>query len=195
MSCLKKILVIQGHPSEDSFNHALAEAYKKGASESGAEVKEIVIRDLHFNLNLQYGYRKNLELEEDLVRSQELIKWADHLVFVYPSWWGTLPALLKGFIDRVFLPGFSFKYRKDSPMWDKLLTGRSARVIVTMDAPVWYYYLVQGKPGHNAMKKSILEYCGVKPVRFTNLSPIRKSSDEQRKKWLQQIEQLGSKMT
>jgi NAD(P)H dehydrogenase (quinone) len=103
----------------------------------------------------------------------KLIKWADHLVFVYPTWWGTMPALLKGFIDKVFLPGFGFKYRKDSVWWDKLLTGKSARLIVTMDTPPWYFRWVYGRPSHNAMKKSTLEFCGVKPVKIISIGPVK----------------------
>lgn len=78
-----KILIINGHPDKESYNFALAEAYKKGAISSGAEVKEIIIRELVFNPNLQFGYRKRTELEPDLLESQEKIKWADHLVWIY----------------------------------------------------------------------------------------------------------------
>jgi NAD(P)H dehydrogenase (quinone) len=120
----KKILIINGHPYKESLNFALAEAYKKGAAESGAEIKEINIADLQFNPNLQYGYRKRTELEPDLLESWEKIKWAEHLVFVFPIWWGGMPAMLKGFFDRLFLPGFAFQYRENSVWWDKLLDGK-----------------------------------------------------------------------
>ena len=76
----KKILIINGHPDAESYNFGLSEAYKKGAMQSGAEVKEINIRELDFNPNLQFGYRKRTELEPDLLQAQEFIKWADHLL-------------------------------------------------------------------------------------------------------------------
>ena len=101
-----KILLINGHPDKESFNWALASAYKKGALKSGAEIKEIRISELSFNVNLQFGYRKRTELEPDLLAAWEDIQWADHLVWVYPVWWGSVPAIMKGFIDRLFLPGF-----------------------------------------------------------------------------------------
>ncbi|MEJ7676773.1 MAG: NAD(P)H-dependent oxidoreductase [Segetibacter sp.] len=104
----KKILIISGHPDKESFNFGLSEAYKKGAISSGVDIKEIVVRDLEFNPNLQFGYRKRTELEPDLIDAKEKIKWAEHLVWIYPVWWGSIPAILKGFIDRVFLPGFAF---------------------------------------------------------------------------------------
>lgn len=186
-----KILIINGHPDSESFNFAISEAYKKGAVAAGHTVKEIIVRELEFNPNLEFGYRKRTELEPDLLDAREKIKWADHLVFIYPVWWGSLPAVLKGFIDRVFLPGFAFKKRENSVWWDKYLTNKSARIISTMDQPFWYYRLVYRQPSHNAMKKATLEFCGVKPVKITSIGPIRLSKDNYRQKWLDKIEKLG----
>lgn len=191
---MKKILIIQGNPKAESYCDALAEAYEKGASNAGAEVRKLDLNKLDFNPNLEFGYGKEAELEEDLVRAQQWIKWADHLVFVYPNWWGSMPALLKGFIDRVFVPGFAFKYRKGSALWDKLLQGKSAHLIVTMDTPIWYYSLIGKKPGFHQMKKAILGFCGIAPVRITSLSPVKQSTDERRKHWLIDVEQLGTKL-
>jgi putative NADPH-quinone reductase len=190
---MKKILIINGHPDKESYCNALFEAYKKGAITSGAEVKEIVVADLQFNLNLQYGYRKRTYLETDLLIAWDKIKWADHLVWIYPVWWGSLPALLKGFIDRLFLPGFAFKKRENSVWWDKLLTGKTARVISTLDQPAWYYWLVYRQPSNNAMKKLTLEFCGISPVKVTNIGPIRLSKETYRKKWLDKVYYLGIK--
>ena len=188
---MKKILIISGHPNKDSFNFALAAAYKKGAASAGAEIKEIVISDLQFNPNLQHGYQKRTELEPDLLEAWEKIKWADHLVWIHPVWWGGLPAITKGFIDRVFLPGFAFQYRENSVWWDKLLTGKTAHIITTLDQPGWYYRLMFGKPSVNQLKKSTLEFCGVKPVQVTLLGPVKSSNADSRKKWLEQTEQSG----
>ena len=159
---MKKILIINGHPDKESFNFALAEAYKKGAIASGADVKEIQVSDLNFNPNLSFGYSKRTELEADLIDAQEKIKWAEHLVWFYPVWWGSVPALLKGFIDRTFLPGFAFQKRENSVWWDKLLTNKTAHIISTLDQPTWYYWLVNGRPTYYAMKKMTLEFC--KPI-------------------------------
>jgi putative NADPH-quinone reductase len=191
---MKKILVINGHPDRESFCFELAKQYKKGASFSGADCKIINLIDLEFSPILKYGFRKKTELETDLINIQNDILESNHLVFVYPTWWGTQPALLKGFIDRVFLPKFAFKYRENSLLWDKLLKGKTARLIVTMHTPKWYYNFVYKRPGHNSMKKGILEFCGIKPVKITTLSSIKSSNESKRAKWLKQIEKIGQKM-
>jgi putative NADPH-quinone reductase len=188
-----KILLIQGHPDKESYNHALAASYKKGALSSGAEIKEITIGDLKFNPNLEFGYRKRTALEPDLIKAQESIKWADHIVWVYPLWWGSVPALMKGFLDRVLLPGFAFQKREGSVWWDKLLTGKSSRIICTMDQPTWYYRWINRRPSHIAMKKLTMNFIGIKKVRITSIGPIRLSKDTFRQNWLQKIEKLGSK--
>ena len=187
----KKIVIIHAHPNHASFNFGLAAAYKRGARAAGAEVKEIVIADLRFNPNLQFGYQKKMELEPDLVEAWEKIVWAEHLVWVHPVWWGGMPSLAKGFVDRVFLPGFAFKYRRNSVYWDKLLKGRTAHIITTLDQPGWYYWLVYGRPSVNQLKKSTLEFCGVKPVKVTYVGIVKTSTDEKRQQWIVKAEELG----
>lgn len=187
----KKIVIINAHPNHNAFNFGLAAAYKRGALLSGAEVKEIVIADLQFNPNLKFGYQKKMELEPDLVEAWEKIIWADHLVWIHPVWWGGMPALAKGFIDRVFLPGFAFKYRKDSVYRDKLLKGRTAHIITTLDQPGWYYRLVYGRPSVNQLKKSTLEFCGVSPVKVSYLGIVKTSTSVQREKWKSEVEEFG----
>jgi putative NADPH-quinone reductase len=188
---MMKILIINGHPDIESFNFALAESYKKGAIVSGADVKEINIRELNFNPNLQFGYRKRTELEPDLIDAQEKIRWAEHFVWIYPVWWGSIPAIMKGFIDRVFLPGFAFQKRENSVWWDKLLKNKSARIISTLDLPAWYYWLVYRQPSHNAIKKLTLQFCGISPVSVTTIGPIRLSKETYRQNWLRKVEKLG----
>ena len=189
----KRIVIINGHPDKESYNFGLAKAYKQGAEKSGAEVREIVIRDLKFNPNLQFEYRKRTELEPDLIASQKTLKWADHIVWVYPVWWGSVPAIMKGFLDRVLLPGFAFKKREGSVWWDKYFTGKTARLICTMDQPTWFYRFINKCPSHNAMKKLTMNFIGVKSVKITSIGPLRLSKDQFRANWLDKIEKLGSK--
>jgi len=189
----KKILVILGQPQRRSYGVALAQAYVEGAREAGAEVRELYLGELQFNACANAG-QPPVALEPDLARAQEAIRWADHLVFVYPIWWGTIPALLKGFIERAFTEGFAVKFRDDSPWWDRLLKGRSARLIVTMNTPSFIYRWMFGRPGHNTMKKTILEFCGVKPVRITEIGPVRNSTDAKRQKWLGQVREIGKQL-
>jgi NAD(P)H dehydrogenase (quinone) len=191
----KKILIINGHPDQASFNFGLADAYAKGAAQTGqAEVRKIALAELDFNPNLQFGYRQRTELEPDLLAAWESIQWADHLVWVHPVWWGGLPALAKGFIDRVFLPGFAFRYHsKESLRWDKLLKGKTAHIITTLDQPGWYYRWVYGRPSVNQLKRATLEFCGVSPVKVTYIGIVKTASQATREKWLAKVQQLGSR--
>ncbi len=190
----KKILMIFGQPQRKSYGGALAQAYVTGAREAGAEVKELYLGELQFDVCASQNHQPPAGLEPDLAQAQAAITWADHLVFVYPIWWGTIPALLKGFIERVFLPGFAVNFRENSPLWDKLLKGRSAHLIVTLNTPSWVYRWYFGRPGHNTMKKTILEFCGIKPVRITEVGPIKNSTEAKRQKWLGQVHDMGRRL-
>lgn len=190
----KRILIIYGHPNKESFNFSLGEAYRKGATEAKADIQEIVITDLIFNPNLQFGYQKLQELEPDLLVALDKIRWAEHIVWVHPVWWGGFPALMKGFIDRLFVPTIAFKYRPNSVWWDKLFAGRSARIITTLDQPSWYYWLIYGRPSVNQLKNSILQFCGITPVRVSYVGVVRNSTEIQREKWLKGVFDLGRKL-
>ena len=187
----KRILIIMAHPGTGSLTEAMAEAYRKGSQENGADVRYLALKALNFDLILNEGYRGKQPMEADLINAQQDILWAQHLVFVYPIWWGAMPSLLKGFIDRTFLPGFSFKYRKNSVWWDKLLAGRSARLITLMDTPPSYFRWVYRMPGHNQMKRTILEFCGIKPVKISSFGPVRSADDKKRESWLRDSYQMG----
>ncbi|WP_028888206.1 NAD(P)H-dependent oxidoreductase [Tenacibaculum ovolyticum] len=188
---MKKILIINGHPDKESFSFALSNSYKKGVEFSNAKIEEINIRDLNFNPNLEFGYRRRTELEPDLLKAQVKLKWADHLVWVYPIWWSAVPAIMKGFLDRVLLPGFAFVKRDNSLFSDACFIGKTARIICTLDQPAWYYKWIYGNPSHNAIKKGTLNFIGVKKVRITTIEPIRLSKEKFREKWLKKVEKLG----
>jgi putative NADPH-quinone reductase len=131
----RRITIIQGHPDPagDRFCHALADAYAAGAEAAGLEVRRVEIARLEFPL-----LRAQAEFEKgspppQVAAAQEAIRWAEHLVIVYPLWLGMMPALLKGFFEQVFRPGFA--HRTDARGWQALLKGRSARIVVTMGMP------------------------------------------------------------
>jgi NAD(P)H dehydrogenase (quinone) len=187
-----KILIILGHPDSGSFCGALASAYEQSAIAAGHEVRRIDLGSLRFDPVLHKGYTEIQPLEPDLIEAQATIQWSEHMVFVYPIWWGSAPALMKGFFDRVFLPGYAFKFQaKDSIFWDRLLNKRTARLLVTMDTPPWYYRWVYRMPGHNQMKRTILEFCGVRPVSVSEFGPVKGSSLAGRSKWLEDARALG----
>lgn len=187
------IAVVLGHPDSGSLCGAIARAYAEGARAGGAAVREINLGEMIFDPVLRHGYREVQPLEPDLAGAQEAITWSDQVVFVYPNWWGSMPALLKGFIDRVFLPGYAFKYRAKSQLWDRLLAGRRGRLLVTMDSPPWYYRWVVGQPGHRMMRRAILGFSGITPVSTSVFGPVRSASAEARSGWLRQARALGER--
>ena len=193
---MRKILLIDGHPDETRLTSALMSAYKSGAEEAGYQVSHIVIRDLTFEPNLKFGYKQRLELEPDLLAAIDAIKACDHMVWVHPVWWGGLPTLLKGFIDRTFLPSIMFDYNEaklGGMGWDGYLEGKTARIIATMDTPKILYRLLYSAPSVNQLKKTTLEFCGVKPVKVTQFAPVKGSTQETRERWVKTVHELGTK--
>jgi len=172
---MTRILVIHGHPSEEGVTARLAQAYLDGATRAGHEVEALWLGRLSFDPILRQGYRASQALEPDLQKAQERLLWAEHLVFVFPVWWSGWPALLKGFVDRVFLPGFAFRYREGGTLWDRLLKGRSARLIVTSDAPVLWDRLVNRHAAVHQLRQGTLRFCGVRPVSVTRFGSLRKA--------------------
>lgn len=185
---MKKILVINGHPDKNSFNSAIAHSYIKSAIDAGSEVRYIAIGELDFNPNLQFGYRQRMELEPDLVKALEDIQWSEHQVWIHPLWWLGMPAIMKGFLDRVFLPGFTFKTNKKG-ITEGLLTGKTGRIITTAgDLSIDVYEDVYQSSGLVQLKKGILEYCGVSFIQSDFIGPIYELSEDEIKEWLETVE-------
>jgi putative NADPH-quinone reductase len=192
----KNILLILGHPSENSFCKALIDAYQNGAESAGANIKTIYVARLNFDVTLHDGYKNGeaLQLEDDLGNAQQLMLWADHVVIAYPNWWGFMPAVMKGFIDRILLPGFAFKHQSGKIFPEKLLKGKSIRLMVTMDTPKWWYYLIYRASQYQILKNIVFGYVGFDPIRFSTFGFMRKSTDTQRTKWLAKVERLGKRL-
>lgn len=168
---MKKILVILGHPRVKSYCGALADAYIRGARRNNALVKYVKLIDLTFDAVGAHDH-KGASLEKDLVRMQQLILWAEHIVFVYPTWWGGPPALLKGFLDRVLTSGFAFRYRRGGWGWHRYLKGRSARLIITTGGPWALNHLVYRMPGVKMLKWAVLWFSGISPTRVTEITSL-----------------------
>ena len=188
---MPEVLVISCNPETSSFDHALANAYCESARSAGASVNLLDLGTLKFDPILHHGYKEVQPLEPDLLYAQKLIKAADHIVLVYPSWWGSIPALFKGFIDRVFLPGFAFRHHEKDMLWDKLLTGKTARIILTQDSPGWWNWLVYRRSNIHSVKSATLQYCGIKPVRVTSINKVGYLTPGQREQWLKKVTLLG----
>jgi NAD(P)H dehydrogenase (quinone) len=186
-------LVILGHPSPQSFSDALAEAYVRGLRESGAIAELLSLRDLTFDPHLRAGFSGRQPLEGDLRVAQDKLASASHVAWFFPTWWGAPPALVKGFIDRAFLPGFAFKNRPGNGLPETLLKGRSSRVVTTMDSPSFWYQLWHRASLHGSFVNATLRYVGFGPVQATTIYRLRELSAEQRGKWLVRLEELGKR--
>jgi len=187
----RRIHLLNAHPHGPSFCRALADAYQKGAEAAGAEVRRTDLASLAFDPVLHGGYHVRQPLEPDLERTLEDLRWAGHLAWATPVWWGSVPALFKGWMDRVLLPGIAFRYHANDPFWDRLLYGRTGRLIVTMDTPRWFFWLVYGDPALRQVKRTTLEFSGVGPVRTLIAAEVRKASDAKRARWLAAAEAAG----
>lgn len=186
---MKKIFIIIGHPDTISFNKELAFAYAEGAKEKGNEVRVTNLGDLSFDPILHKGYREIQELEPDLKKIQEDIKWCEHLVIIYPSWWSTMPAILKGMFDRVWLPGFAFHFHKSGLWWDGLLKGRTARIFVTSDAPSIFARIIFGDTT-NEIRKGILWFAGFS-TSVKKIGSLKKISESKKQKWKNKMRKWG----
>ncbi|SDH29139.1 NAD(P)H-dependent oxidoreductase [Agrococcus jejuensis] len=176
-----RTLVIDGHPNPDSLSAALAARY---AAESD-DARLLVVRDLDFDLVLHRGYRGEQPFEPDLADALQAIRDAEHVVVVTPVWWGSVPALLKGFLDRVLVYGEAFRYtERGTP--EGLLAGRTGRLVVTSDSPRWYLPLV-GDTTVRHLRTTTLRFCGIRPVRLTRATSVRSSTPERRERWLDRM--------
>lgn len=189
MNCL----VIFAHPNHNSFN---GEILKKVAT-TISEKNEVKILDLYaenFNPSLYFDddqKRRNMHLDPSTKKERELIEWADQLTFIFPIWWSGMPAILKGFIDRVFAKNFAYVYKGIRPVG--LLRNKRAWIITTHDTPAFYVKLVQQDYG-KVLKNQVLKMCGIKPVKQTSCTYLRASSEKKRRHFLQKIEQLSERI-
>ena len=188
------VLIINGHPRKGSFSEALVNAYHEGGVAAGVNLKKLILGDLSFNPNVTHFSSREQFFEDDIKQSQELILWADHVVFVYPTWWGTMPALLKGFIDRVFTAGFAFEDIEGGTGYAPLLRGKSAQIITSMDTPKWVYQWIYRSPGHNAMRRATLQFCGFNMAPTLSFGPVKNATKAQLEQWLVRVKNEGLKL-
>lgn len=183
-------LVLLCHPDPDRYSDALAQAWARGATAAGAHVDVLALRDLAFDPILRTSGDAQIPMEPDLRDAQNAILAASCLVFAFPVWWASAPALLKGFIDRAFLPGFAYQHRGGA-LPEGLLAGRSARLITSMDSPWWWYRLAHGRAAHRAMTTATLRYCGITDVRETTVYRLRNLTEDAREAALDQARRDG----
>ena len=192
---MAKIALIQGHPTSggEHFCHALAKAYREGASGASHNVREIEVTALEFPVLRSRAEWEGQEAAPDIAKAQETIGWAEHLVIVYPLWLGTMPALLKAFLEQAFRPGFAIGRADEGQGWSRKLAGKSARIVVTMGMPALLYRWYFGAHGLKSLEQSILGIVGIKPSRHTLIGSVEAISDAKRQRWLSTMRELGRK--
>jgi NAD(P)H dehydrogenase (quinone) len=189
------IVLISAHPNPNSLNGAVSDSIRRGFADAGHDVKEIDLYADRFDPVLvvnETRRRRDLHQDPDTARYRELLAWADRLVFVYPVWWQGPPAILKGFIDRVFVANYAYSFkgkRKGALLPDGLFRGKSAWVVYTSDTPRWLAWI---DPGYFAMKQYVLQYVGVGPVRRSMITSVKRKSRERLGRELERLSRIAA---
>lgn len=189
----RRILIIQGHPdvTENHLGHALAHAYAAAATTAGHQVRTAAPARLDFPLLRSQKEWEHGPLPLALQKAQDDIAWAQHLVLFFPLWMGDMPALLKGFLEQVARPGFAFRKDSGSPFGQKGLTGRSARVVVTMGMPALMYRFYFRAHSVKSLERNILGFVGISPIHETLIGMVDALDDAGRAKWMATMARLG----
>ena len=183
------VCVIHSHPKPyGSLNYAFVEAYVRGAESAGHAARVLDLYRMHYETCLILADDWEQPLEPDLLRAQETIQWCDHLAVIFPLWCNTTPARLTGFIERAFAP-IAARFVKDK--WQPLLTGRSARVLITADAPK---ESIEQADSARIQVCSMLYWAGMDPVEYRLFDLVAKSTLQQRKGWIKEVEHLGANL-
>jgi len=190
---MRRIVIIDGHPdaAEERFLHAVATAYEKGATSAGHSVRRIVVGHLDFPLLRRSDDFESGKPPAVIRECQEAIRWANHLVILYPLWLGAMPAALKGFLEQVMRPGFAFEEAQRGRLPRRLLKGRSARIIVTMGMPSLFYRWYFRAHSVKSLERNILAFCGVGPIHTSLIGMVDAMGPDKRAEWLVKIEALG----
>lgn len=188
----KRILVLLGHPDTETYSGQIADRYEQAAKNAGHEVARVNLGELRFDPILHKGYKEIQALEPDLITLQEQFRWADHIVIVYPNWWNTMPALLKGFFDRMWLPGFAFNFDKETNKLIQRLDGKTARVIVVAGTHSPFQTWWKFGDYTNEIEYGILEFAGIE-TKVSAFGPCERVDGVCRDKWLTDIERFAKK--
>ncbi len=188
----KNITIIDGHPdpSPERFCHALTKTYSDGCDAGGHKARLVNLSALEFPLLKSAADWEKGPVPPGLKEAQEAIAWADHLVFVYPLWLGAMPALLKAFLEQSFRPGFAIKAGART-LRPGLLTGKSARIIITMGMPGFFYRWYFGAHSLKRFERNILRFAGIGPIKETLIGCVASGDEASHRKWLDRMQALG----
>ncbi|KQQ67368.1 NAD(P)H-dependent oxidoreductase [Microbacterium sp. Leaf320] len=182
---MSSALIIDGHPDALSLTAELARRY--AAAHGDARI--IALRDLDFDPSLRFGYRQRMELEPDLIDAKRALAEAQTVVVFTPLWWGSVPALLKGFFDRALLPQQEYRYSKLG-LVEGLLPARNGRLFLLADTP-WFLTPFTGLPAQTHVARGTMRFCGIRSVRTTRMLGVKDASPARIESWLSRAESLG----
>ncbi len=182
---MSSALIIDGHPDARSLTAELARRYAAAHGDG----RILALRDLDFDPSLRFGYRQRMELEPDLVDAKRALAEAATVVVFTPLWWGSVPALLKGFFDRALLPQQEYRYSKFG-LVEGLLPARNGRLFLLGDTP-WFLTPFTGLPAQTHVARGTLRFCGVRAVRTTRMLGVKDASPARIESWLARAESLG----
>ena len=188
---MSKIMIVVGHPQRTTFCEALGRSYAKGATAAGHEPNLFLLSDMNFDAILREGYRKEQPLEPDLRTAYEALSASDQLVLIFPLWCGDMPALLKGFIERILQPDLIAREQTENAMNWHIFANKTARIIMTMGMPVSIYRWWYRGYALKLLTRNILHFIGIKPVHQTLYGMVGTSKPAERERWLREVEALG----
>jgi NAD(P)H dehydrogenase (quinone) len=188
---MRKIMVVVGHPVSNSLCEAIGRTYCDGAQSAGHEVTLFSLAEMAFDPILHHGTRREQPLEPDLHTAYRTLSECDHLVLVFPLWCGDMPALLKGFIERILQPDLIARENSETAMNWSIFRNKTARIVMTMGMPVSIYRFWYRGHALKLLSRNILNFIGIKPVRHTLFGMVATSKPQQRQGWLDEIRELG----
>ncbi|MDQ0642955.1 NAD(P)H-dependent oxidoreductase [Microbacterium murale] len=183
---MSSALVIDGHPDAESLTSSLAQRYVAGYGNA----RLLALRDLEFDPHMRFGYRQRMPLEPDLADAKRAMREAKTIIITTPLWWGSVPALLKGFFDRALLPQQEYRYNSHG-LPEGLLKGRRGRMFLLADTP-WYAAPVLGLPAATHVAKNTMKLCGVRPFQVHRLLGVQGADDAKIARWLEGVERTGA---
>lgn len=188
---MKKIFILLGHTDPATLSGAFADRYEAAARAAGHEVRRMNIGEMHFDPILHQGYKVIQELEPDLKDFQEHVRWCEHFVLIYPTWWSSMPAMLKGLFDRAWIPTFAFRFAHHGLTWKKLLKGRTGRIITSANTPPWLLWFMYGPPTV-VPRLALFHFSGIRAC-STVFGPSERASERRKEHWFSKVERLGRK--
>lgn len=189
-----KVVIVFNHPYDGSYCNAILQSVTKGLTKANHQIDLIHLDKDNFNPVMTSadlkGFRDKKSSDPKVIEYSNRIKEADHLVFIFPIWWELMPALTKGFVDKVIFPGVAYDYTnvqntRMKPLWNNL---KGVTMITTMNTPNYLYWLIFGNAIKKAMILGTFWKIGFKNRKWISYNQVKQVSKEKREKWLTKLE-------